>query len=271
MSDDAANAESPEIEQYLDSLVGRMTGSPRTIRHTLAEAEAHLYDAYAEEVAAGRDAATAGRRAVARMGPAAGLAEPLTLFSDLRTLLRDCVLFGLRIGTVAALAYGAAGLAARVFQRADGPGSIGAAWPQGSYSAAECAHWMAGWPQATSCNQAQVLEHAQEFLFGTDFGGVVGFIGLAVWILLGRRWRTRPSTGLFPRGSAEAIGAALALAGGLFAAAQGLTAAQAAGGSLAGRDFSLSVAAALALGYFVLRLRGLRRAPLPTTGGGRTG
>jgi hypothetical protein len=67
-------------------------------------------------------------------------------------------------------------------------------------------------------------------------------------------------------GSAEAIGAALALVGGLFAAAQGQAASQVAAGSLAGRDFSLAAGAALALGYFLARLWSLRRTPLATTG-----
>lgn len=262
----AANAENHEIERYLDGLVGRMTGSPRTIRRTLAEVEAHLYDSYAEELAAGRSEHEAGQRAVERIGPVTGLAEPLTLFSDLRALLRDFILVGLRIGTVAALAYAMAGAVARIFQHVYGPGSLGAPWPQGSYSAAECASWMAGRPQAANCDQAQVLDHAQEFLLGTELAGIVGVLGLAAWVVLGRRWRTTPSTSLFPRGSAEAIGAALALAGGLFAAAQGRTASQVAAGSLAGRDFSLGVGAALALGYFLARLWSLRRAPLATSG-----
>lgn len=265
-AENTGNAENAEVEQYLDSLVGRMTGGPRTIRHTLAEVEAHLYDSYAEELAAGRSAQEAGRRAVGRMGPVAGLAEPLTLFSDLGALLRDFVLFGLRIGTVAALAYALAGVVARIFEQVYGPGTLAAPWPQGSYSAAECATWMAGWPQAANCDQAQVLEHSQEFLLGTDLAGVVGVLGLAAWFLLGRRWRTTPTTSLFPRGSAETIGGALAMAGGLFAAAQGLTASQVAGGSLAGRDFSLGVGAALALGYFLARLWSLRRAPLAVGG-----
>ena len=263
---DAANTENPEIERYLDSLVGQMTGSPRTIRHTLAEVEAHLYDAYTEELAAGHNTQDAGRRAVERIGPIAGLAEPLTLFSNPRALLRDIVLVGLRIGTIAALAYAIAGLVARIFQHAYGPTSLAAPWPQGSYNAAQCASWMAGWPQAADCDQAQVLEHAQEFLLGTDLAAIVGLLGLLAWFILGRRWRTRPSTRLFPHGSTETIGAALALAGGLFAAAQGTTASQVAAGSLAGRDFSLATGAALALGYFLARLWTLRRAPLVSSG-----
>ena len=96
--------------------------------------------------------------------------------------------------------------------------------------------------------------------------GIVGVLGLAAWVVLGRRWHTRSSTSLFPRGSAEAIGAALALAGGLIAAAQGRTASQVAAGSLAGRDFSLGVGAALALGYFLVRLWSLRQTPLTASG-----
>ena len=41
------------IEDYLDRLLVSLTGSPRQIRHTLAEVEAHLREAVAEGVAAG--------------------------------------------------------------------------------------------------------------------------------------------------------------------------------------------------------------------------
>ena len=41
------------IEEYLDRLLVSLPGSPRQIRHTLSEVEAHLREAVAEGMAAG--------------------------------------------------------------------------------------------------------------------------------------------------------------------------------------------------------------------------
>ena len=57
-----ADAPSDPIEDYLDRLLVSLSGSPRQVRHTLAEVEAHLRDAVAEGIAA---AAAAGAFAVA--------------------------------------------------------------------------------------------------------------------------------------------------------------------------------------------------------------
>ena len=53
MSGGTADAPSDLIEDYLDRLLVSLSGSPRQVRHSLAEVEAHLRDAVAEGVAAG--------------------------------------------------------------------------------------------------------------------------------------------------------------------------------------------------------------------------
>ena len=57
------------VEDYLDRLLLTLSGPPRHVRHTLAEVEAHLHDAVAAELAAGKSQADAERAAVQRMGP----------------------------------------------------------------------------------------------------------------------------------------------------------------------------------------------------------
>ena len=57
------------IEDYLDRLLVSLSGSPRQVRHTLAEVEAHLRDAVAEGIAAGLPEETAQVQALERIGP----------------------------------------------------------------------------------------------------------------------------------------------------------------------------------------------------------
>jgi len=56
------------IEEYLDRLLISLTGSPRQIRHTLAEVETHLRDAVAEGIAAGLPEQAAQAQALAQIG-----------------------------------------------------------------------------------------------------------------------------------------------------------------------------------------------------------
>ena len=53
MSGGTSDAPTDLIEDYLDRLLVSLSGSPRQVRHTLAEVEAHLRDAEAEGIAAG--------------------------------------------------------------------------------------------------------------------------------------------------------------------------------------------------------------------------
>jgi hypothetical protein len=64
------------IEAYLDRLLVALTGSPREIRRTLAEAESHLYESAAELEASGLSGEDARAEAVRRMGPVEATAEP---------------------------------------------------------------------------------------------------------------------------------------------------------------------------------------------------
>src|SRR5262249_56024432 len=56
-------------EDYRDRLLVSLSGSPRQVRHTLAEVEAHLRDAVAEGIAAGLPEEIAQSQALERIGP----------------------------------------------------------------------------------------------------------------------------------------------------------------------------------------------------------
>src|SRR2546421_12231708 len=69
MTNGTADAPGDLIEDYLDRLLVSLSGSPRQVRHTLAEVEAHLRDAVAEGIAAGLPEDTAQAQALERIGP----------------------------------------------------------------------------------------------------------------------------------------------------------------------------------------------------------
>ena len=74
MPDEHGYVDDP-IERYLDQLLGTLPGSPRQVRHTLAEVETHLFDATSQARTDGLDEFAARAAAVQRMGPVAGVAD----------------------------------------------------------------------------------------------------------------------------------------------------------------------------------------------------
>jgi hypothetical protein len=66
-----------DVEQYLDEMFDRLSGTGRAGRYALAETEDHLLAASAEEMAAGRSRVEAERIAVARFGPPVDIAGQL--------------------------------------------------------------------------------------------------------------------------------------------------------------------------------------------------
>ena len=108
------------IEDYLDRLLVSLSGSPRQVRHTLAEVEAHLRDAVAEGMATGLSEDAAQTQALERIGPVHVVAgRPAVLTRPSAPLLRHLVLTARLGGSARFLPVGGAGLA-----RA-GPGRAG--------------------------------------------------------------------------------------------------------------------------------------------------
>ena len=98
------------VESYLDRLLLTLGGSPRQVRHTLAEIEAHLHDVVAEEMAAGKSRPDAEAAAVARIGSMSDVTGRRAAFSrPTAALLRRTALAGSLIGGVGLVAVGVAG------------------------------------------------------------------------------------------------------------------------------------------------------------------
>ena len=118
------------VEDYLDRLFVTLSGSPRQVRHTLAEVEAHLRDAAAEGVAAGLTEPEAQAQAVERMGPVNGVTgRGPALTRPSLALARRLALTAALIGGVAFLAIGVAGVFARLLLTVKGNEFLTAPWP----------------------------------------------------------------------------------------------------------------------------------------------
>ena len=77
MTRHAADAPADAVEDYLDRLLVTLSGSPRQVRYTLAEVEAHLHDAVAEGMAAGLTEPEAQAQAVRVSGSGSYAARQL--------------------------------------------------------------------------------------------------------------------------------------------------------------------------------------------------
>jgi hypothetical protein len=250
------------IEDYLDRLLVSLSGSPRQIRHTLAEVEAHLRDAVAEGIAAGLPEQTAQAQALERIGrPPAILARPSP------ALARRLVLTGALIGSAALIAVGGASLAGRLLQAARGNLFMTSPFPPGTYTQADCARWLAGDPGTRSCVTAMLADHAGEYLLEATAAGVLGLIGGAIYLFLRSRWRDRATMTALPAGTAEFLGAALAGITALVFFGSVIDIETVQHGIGAGAPLSLGIAAAVAAIAFTLALvRCLRQARQQASG-----
>jgi hypothetical protein len=262
MSRGIADTPADAIEDYLDRLLVTLSGSPRQVRHTLAEVEAHLRDAVAEGVAAGLAEPEAQAQAIARMGPVhavTGRGPALTRPS--LALVRRLALTAALVGGAGFLAIGGAGLAARLLLTVKGDQFLTAPWPSGSYTRADCARWLAADPGTHSCVTAMLADHAGDFLLQATAAGLLGFIALAAYLTLRQRWQDRATRTALPAGTAEALGTALAALAALVCLGQALDTEMVQHGIGAGEPWSLGAAAAVAAAAFALALRrALRRA-----------
>jgi hypothetical protein len=256
---------SEPIEDYLDQLLLQLSGTPRQVRLTLAEAEAHLYDALAAELAGGRSQAEAEAVALVRFGPVRTLTgRGVRAGRPAAALVRRTVLAGSLVGGVALVAVGVAGAIAWLFARIGGARFVTAPFPLGSYTHADCARWLAGDTATHSCVTAMLADHVGDIVLQSSAAGVAGVGLLATFGWLRRRWHDRGTLTALPIGSAEAAGAALAgivTAGTL---ALGIDAELVQAGQGAGQLFSLAIAAAGAAAYFSVRLY-LAVRPRPVT------
>lgn len=246
------------VEEYLDRLFLTLRGTPRQVRRTLAEAEAHLADAVAEGVAAGLPEPEAQAAALARFGPAhavsGGPAWPRP------ALARRGTLAAALVGGVALVAIGLSGGIAWALARLRGGSFVTAPFPPGSYTRADCARWLAGDPAAHSCLSAMTADHVGDIVLSSAAAGVLGVLMLLAFWGLRRRWQDRATLTALPAGSTEAAGAVLAGLVALATLGVGVNMEMVRRGVGAGQPFSLAAAAAVAAAFFALRLGRLRQA-----------
>jgi hypothetical protein len=250
------------IEEYLDRLLVSLAGSPRQIRHTLAEVEAHLRDAVAEGIAAGLPEQAAQAQALERIGPlpTAGR-SPVIRALPPAALARRLVLTAALIGSAGLIAIGGASLAGRLLLAARGNLFMTAPWPPGSYTRADCVRWLAGDPGTRSCVAAMLADHAGDFLLEATAAGLLGLIAGAGYLVLRSRWRDRATRAALPVGTGEFLGAILAGAAALVLFGSVLDIETVQHGLGAGEPLSLGIAALVAaVGFGLALLVSLRKA-----------
>ena len=255
MSSGTADVPGDLVEDYLDRLLVSLSGSPRQVRHTLAEVEAHLRDAVAEGIAAGLPEETAQAQALERIGPVhavTGRAAVLTRPSS--ALLRRLTLTAALVGGAGFVAIGGAGMVGRLLQAIRGNLFMTAPWPHGTYTQADCARWLAGDPGTRSCVTAMLADHAFDFLLQATAAGLLGLIALAAYLFLRRRWRDRATMTALPPGTAEALGTVTAGAAAVYFFGVVADIEMVQHGIGAGQPLSLAIAAAGAAAVFALAL-----------------
>jgi hypothetical protein len=260
MSGRTADSPADPIEDYLDRLFVTLSGSPRQVRHTLAEVEAHLRDAAEEGIAAGVAEPEAQAQAVARMGPVSGVTGPMpALARPSLALARRLTLTAALVGGAGFLAIGGAGLVSRILLTAKGAAFLTAPWPADTYTRADCADWLAGDRRTHSCVAAMLSDHVGDFLLEATAAGLLGLIALAAYLVLRQRWRDRSTLTALPAGTAEALGAVLATLAAVACLGRAVNIEMIRRGVGAGEPWSLAAAAAVAAIAFALALRRARR------------
>jgi hypothetical protein len=248
------------VEDYLDRLLLSLNGPARSVRHTLAEIEAHLHDAVADELAAGRTQAEAEQAAVARIGTVHAVTGRTALFSrPPAAVLRRTALAGSLIGGVALMAYACSAAISWALAAIRGSEFVTAPFPPGSYTSADCARWLAGDPATHDCVAAMARDHVGDILLQGIAAGFFGLLALLAFWLMRQRWQDRGTLTALPVGSAEAVGAILALlvAGVGVATAVDLETVE--HGLGAGQPIAMALAALCAAAFFAVRLyRGVR-------------
>jgi hypothetical protein len=256
------------VEDYLDRLLLSLSGPPRYVRHTLAEVEAHLHDAVADELATGRTRAEAEQAAVARIGAVRAVTGRTPLFSrPSSAVLRRTALAGSLIGGVALVAYAVSAAISWALAVLRGGEFVIAPFPAGSYSAADCARWLAGDPSAHSCVAAMTSDHVGEIIGQGIAAGFFGLMALLAFWLMRQRWQDRGTLTALPVGSAEAVGAILALCVTAVGAGTAVDMETVQRGVGAGQPIAIAVGALCAAAFFAFRLyRSVRATRLITAG-----
>jgi hypothetical protein len=243
------------VEDYLDRLLVSLNGSPRQVRHTLAEVEAHLRDAAAEGMAAGLPEPEAQARAVERIGPVTAVTGRTSVLArPSRALARRLALTAALVGGGGLLAVGGSALVGWALDTVRGDRFMQAPFPPGTYTRADCARWLANDPGTHSCVTAMLTDHVGDFLRNATACGLLGLLLLGTYLMLRRRWRDRATLTALPAATAPALGTALALLAAIALAGQVIDIETVQHGVGAGTPLSLAVAAVAAAAGFGISL-----------------
>ena len=248
-------AGSEPVEEYLDKLLLTLSGPPRQVRRTLSEVEAHLHDVVAEEMAAGKSQSEAEQAAVARIGTVSQITgRPLQFGRPTAALMRRTALAGSLVGGIALVAVGISGAIGWGLATMRGGSFLVAPFPQGSYTNTDCARWLAGDPSTHSCIAAMTYDHVGEVVLNSFAAGMLGVLALSAYGWMRRRWQDRGTLTALPIGSAEAVGAILAVIVAVGTAGRGINLEMVQHGQGAGEMFSLTIGALGAAAFFIVRL-----------------
>lgn len=254
------------IEAHLDELFRKLAGHPAgQARHLLAEAEAHLRDAAAEEVARGLDPSAAEARAVARFGPIGELvhAEQRRHATPITTLVRCMVSTGLLLGSLGAIAVGLSGVLAGAMGHVEGSTFVVDRPAANTLRAADCSRWLAARPQAPSCAVAAQADWVDETIWYRVGLGVLGVIALLVFVAIRRRLFRTGQWGLLPSVVVNTIAAVVFGGAGLWLSTLGADAIAVSSGHGAGQWLSAApIALVLGIAFSIRLIRDLR-APIP--------
>lgn len=255
------------VEEYLDDLLVRLPGSPREVRHLLAEAEAHLRDATADGIARGLSAEDAEREAVARFGSAGGLARQERLRQSVPAVMlaRQCVMSALLLGGIGGLAVGVSAALTAVLGAIGGSRFIVDISPATQLAPSDCARWLAANPGAHTCYQAAMSDWAWDTILIRGAVGVLGALSIAAFVVLRRR---SPGLGAASLPAAVVDTVALTLFGvaGVWLLGLGVDAMAVASGHGAGQWLGAAPVALALAGFFAFRVLRQLRQPPPVTG-----
>jgi hypothetical protein len=204
------------IDGYLAELRASLRRLPRErAAEILAEAEDHLRESVAAGVAIGMTEREAQEAAISAFGSVRAVVRAHNLRP--RQVAADLVLTGLRLGWTGMFAIAASGFVALAMNHLVGTSFVGGTpAPAGTYTAAQCAHWLSNWPGAGTCGQAAVLEASSDAVsLRVIGGGLGGILLLGCYLLAAAYCRRRAPVPVLPGGFFPLTAAAAFTAGAL--------------------------------------------------------
>lgn len=213
---------SDRIDGYLDDMLDRLEGTPAERRRMLTEAESHLRDSADRFERDGMNVDAAQSAAIASFGDTSTIAKasnrrrPAAL---LAALLRAAA----QLGVYGFAAIGLAALLARGLAFVTSTQWVYGAPAGYTFTAAQCAHWLAAQPTAANCRAAAAMESSDDSFLFVLAAAIIGVVIAGVILgtmRLARRNRTRVAARL-PQSVIAAIGATAFVGAGLALVAAG--------------------------------------------------